>query len=168
MSITQFIAINQLQVTDAILLRKKFFGMVDHYVLFMGWRDQRPVFVANYKHGVQEVSQAELSKYLEKLVPEQIEYFPGDERARMQAWKRAWSRVGERAYDYISNNCEHFKNWVHHGEHRSEQVKVAGTVAQITGGALLVGALASRNPWLGLAGILAIAVGTGVKNAAED
>lgn len=167
MNITQFIAVHGLQVTDAILLRKKFFGMVDHYVIFMGWRSHTPVFVANYKNGVKEVNQEEMGRYMEKLVPTQIEYFPGNDREREAARRRAWSRVGEKAYDYLSNNCEHFKNWVHHGEHRSEQVRVAGNVAQIAGGGMLVWVLASRNPWLGLAGVLSIAVGSGLKDVAE-
>ena len=35
---------------------------------------------------------------------------------------RARSRLGERRYDVIRNNCEHFCNWCQSGEHRSSQV----------------------------------------------
>lgn len=168
MNITQFIAANGLQVTDAIILRKKFFGMVDHYVIFMGWRGRIPVFVANYKEGVKEVSQEEMGRYMEKLVPTQIEYFPGDEWEREEAWRRAWSRVGEKAYDLIHNNCEHFKNWVHYSQHRSDQVRAIGKFTQVGGVGLLVGSLASRNPWLALGGIAALLIGQGLKNAADD
>ena len=37
--------------------------------------------------------------------------------------QRARSRLGERAYRLLSNNCEHFCNWCISGQHRSEQVE---------------------------------------------
>jgi hypothetical protein len=35
---------------------------------------------------------------------------------------RARSRLGERRYDVVRNNCEHFCNWCQSGEHRSSQI----------------------------------------------
>ncbi len=35
---------------------------------------------------------------------------------------RARSRLGERRYDVVRNNCEHFCNWCQFGEHRSSQI----------------------------------------------
>lgn len=37
---------------------------------------------------------------------------------------RARSRMGEKKYDLVFNNCEHFALWCCPGEHRSEQVDV--------------------------------------------
>lgn len=37
--------------------------------------------------------------------------------------QRARSRLGERDYRLLSNNCEHFCNWCISGQHRSEQVE---------------------------------------------
>ncbi|MBI1287150.1 MAG: hypothetical protein GC178_06170 [Flavobacteriales bacterium] len=147
MTINQFVQVNGLGITDAIVLRKKFFGMVDHYALYMGVRENRHVFIANYTQGVREIGEDELAEFLTQLEPTRIERFPGNEIQRVSAIRRAWSRVGQQAYDYITNNCEHFKNWVHWGEHRSEQVEAAGKVvagaALIAGGALAIGLLAS-------------------------
>lgn len=36
--------------------------------------------------------------------------------------RRARSRLGERRYDLLNNNCEHFCNWCLRGESRSEQI----------------------------------------------
>jgi len=37
--------------------------------------------------------------------------------------RRARSRLGERRYHLLRNNCEHFCNWCQLGECRSEQVE---------------------------------------------
>ncbi len=36
---------------------------------------------------------------------------------------RARSRIGERRYSLVANNCEHFARWCRAGERRSEQVE---------------------------------------------
>jgi Lecithin retinol acyltransferase len=38
--------------------------------------------------------------------------------------RRARSRLGERRYDVLNNNCEHFCNWCQVGERRSTQIDV--------------------------------------------
>jgi HRAS-like suppressor 3 len=38
--------------------------------------------------------------------------------------RRARSRLGERCYDVLRNNCEHFCNWCQVGESRSAQIDV--------------------------------------------
>jgi len=39
--------------------------------------------------------------------------------------RRARSRLGEKKYRLLSNNCEHFVEWCLHDKHRSFQVEVA-------------------------------------------
>lgn len=148
MNLNDFVNINQLKQADAIILRKKVLGMVDHYAIFLGYRNNYPLFVANYRDGVQEVSEKDMIEVLAKYNPEEIERFNGSEFERQEAVKRGFSRLGERAYNYITNNCEHFKNWVHFGENRSEQVKEAGNLLAGTGVLLGIGAFASKNPKL--------------------
>lgn len=152
--INELINYNNLRPTDAIILKKKFIGMADHYALFMGYRNNEPLFIANYRDGVREVSAEDMQKYLQFLEPERIEYFEGNESERAEAINRAFSRLGERAYDYIANNCEHFKNWVHSGEHYSSQVNTAGNVALAAGAGAVIGGLAAKNK-------TAVAVGIG-------
>ena len=48
---------------------------------------------------------------------------PQDRCAGEDIVQRARSRLGERHYDLLSNNCEHFCNWCQLGECRSEQVE---------------------------------------------
>jgi hypothetical protein len=45
--------------------------------------------------------------------------------------RRARSRLGERRYDLLSNNCEHFCNWCKLGEARSSQVESLKTPAYL-------------------------------------
>ncbi len=129
MNLFEFIRLNNLKPADAIVLRKKFLGMVDHYAIFLGYRSGHAVFVANYRNGVKEIPHNELVMFLQKLEPTAIDRFPGQDNQRPNAVRRALARVGEKAYNYIANNCEHFKNWVHHGKNYSSQVKNVGNIA---------------------------------------
>ncbi|MDR2786638.1 MAG: lecithin retinol acyltransferase family protein [Treponema sp.] len=46
--------------------------------------------------------------------------------------ERAFSRLGEKGYDFTANNCDHFATWCKTGEHRSLQVdKVKNTIRSI-------------------------------------
>ena len=168
MSINEFIKTNNLKPTDALVLRKRFFGMVDHYVLFMGYRANRPMFVANYKDGVKEVSASEINKYLQVLEPQSIERFNGNENERMVAIKRALSRIGEKAYNYFGNNCEHFKNWVHYGKNYSSQVNVAGKSAMIAGAGIGIVGIAKKHPKTTLLGIGLLLVGAVLKDLSNE
>lgn len=168
MTLTQFIKVNNLQQADAIVLRKKILGMVDHYAIFLGYRGNQPVFVANYRDGIKEISLSEMKQLLQSLEPTQIERFPGPESQRNSAVVRAISRIGEQAYSYISNNCEHFKTWVHYGENRSKQVENVGNLALGIGAGTAIAALATRNPKVTTVALGLLLFGTILKNAAED
>ncbi len=122
MTLNQFIVSNNIKPADSIVMKKKLFGMLNHYVIYLGISDYKHVFIANYTKGVKIIPDNELQEFLQILQPIKIDRFPGPDSHRPAAVKRALSRVGERAYSYVSNNCEHFKNWVHRGEHKSTQV----------------------------------------------
>ncbi len=71
--------------------------------------------------------------------------------------KRAESRLGERDYNLVFNNCEHFVSWCKTGEHRSEQVNsvVAASVAGgVVGGMVLGGVFAA--PAIAAAGVYGV------------
>jgi CRISPR/Cas system CMR-associated protein Cmr5 small subunit len=168
MTLREFTRRNGLRATDALVLRKRFIGMVDHYVLYMGHRADQPVFIANYKNGVKEISNEEIIEYLKTLEPVRIEKFNGTEQERKLAFNRALSRVGERAYNYFSNNCEHFKNWVHFGDKYSSQVDKAGNIGLGTGGALTLAGLTSKNSKVTLWGAGILLAGALLKGLSKD
>ena len=141
MNIDLFIAQKNLMPADALILRKKFFGMLDHYVIYLGTNTQQHQFIANYVDGVKMVPNDQIHSLLQVYVPSNIERFPGRNEERPSAVRRALSRIGERAYNLVANNCEHFKNWVHTGIETSSQVQRAGAVITIGGlGLALIGA----------------------------
>jgi len=143
MTIQQFINLNSLQQADVIVLRKKFFGMVDHFAVFLGYDRYSgiPLFAANYTKGTQFISQQELASLLSQLVPERIERFTGNDEQRQQAVQRALSRIGANDYNYFTNNCEHYKNFVQTGMPHSEQAKNFGNGIAVGALVLLFGAL---------------------------
>jgi hypothetical protein len=93
-----------------------------HHGIYLG--DGRVVHYAGrikYPHGlIEEISLAEFSEG-RALRAEQgrTGHFNGNEIVR-----RARSRLGERRYDLLRNNCEHFCNWCQLGENRSFQVEM--------------------------------------------
>lgn len=163
--INQLIRNTGLQKVDAIVMKKRFIGMVDHYVLFMGMRNNTPVFVANYSSGVKEVPYNDMVTYLQMLEPTEILYFKGTKYEREEAEIRAKSRIGERAYDYISNNCEHFVNWVHSGKSYSKQVSSAGDLFLAGGAVAALGGLANKNETATYVGLGALLLGALLKYA---
>lgn len=168
MTVNSLVTANNLRQADAIVLNKKFLGMVDHYAIFLGYRNSSPVFVANYKDGVKEVSISDMHEVLQTLQPTAIERFIGSEIERRAAVVRAFSRVGERAYNYFSNNCEHFKNWVHTGEHRSAQVNTAGNALLVGAAGTAIYAIKNENPKAGLLALGLLLAGVYLKDVAED
>ncbi len=49
--------------------------------------------------------------------------FHHDASPRRITLKRAISRIGEKKYNLLFNNCEHFANWCKTGKHRSHQME---------------------------------------------
>jgi hypothetical protein len=167
MNVNTIIRNNNLREADAVVLRKKILGMVDHFAIFVGYRGNNPIFVANYKDGVKEVSNSEMSEILKTLQPKAIEKFKGNENERRIATRRALSRVGEKAYNYVSNNCEHFKNWVHSGEHRSEQVNKVGNIALTVATGTAINAIANKSAKSGAMAVGLLLLGAFLKDVSE-
>lgn len=166
----QFVRSNDLRPADAILLKKKFLGMVNHFAVYLG-RDKytnQPVFAANYKDGVQVLRKEEVNHFLQKLEPEKIDRFQGDEFERKGAIKRALSKIGRMDYNLISSNCEHYKNFVQNNNLYSKQVKNVGKTLLVAGTAsAIIGGASKSGKAVGL-GLLAVALGAIALSGAGD
>lgn len=172
-NIEHFVIVNNLQPADAILLNKKFFGMLDHFAVYLGRHPQtnKPIFAANYTEGVQLLTPVEVDQFLVKLVPSKIERFYGSLHQRREAVNRALTMVGKKSYNLIFNNCEHYKNFVQFNKKYSGQVDAAGKTAMIGGGIVALAGAASGNGkalgW-GLAFLALGALAVGAANQDND
>jgi len=167
MDVRSFVIQNQLKPADAVVLRKKFMGMFSHYVIYLGTRHGEPVFVANFFKGVSIISNNEINKQLVVYQPEKVDRFPGNVYQRRNAIERAWSKIGQKPYGLISNNCEHYKNWVHYGREISEQVSNVGKGTMVIGGAMALGGVLSSNSKMRNWGIGILIIGAILNSLAE-
>jgi hypothetical protein len=168
MNISKFIQDSNLKPADAIVLNKKLFGMLDHYAIYVGFIDMRPRFVANYVGGVEMIPEEKITDLLEVYVPSNIERFPGPNNKRGEAVKRALSRIGEKAYSLLLNNCEHFKNFVHHGIENSTQVEKAGYAMILGGTGLTLIGIDRKNTNTAILGVFIALIGIILAIAESD
>ena len=145
MSIDFFIRKYNIQAADAIVVKKLNFGLLKHYIIYLGFHDGEHRFMANYSQGIKLISYQELSKFLNVYAPVEINRFRGNKIQRFEALNRAWSRKGEQEYDLILNNCEHYKNFVHHGRPKSDQVQAFGTGLLATGAVIAASSASNKN-----------------------
>lgn len=104
-----------------------------------------------------------LQLFFDRLTPERIERFPGDEQGRIEAMKRAKGLADWEAYSWISNNWEHFKNYIPTGEFRSPQVVHIANIAMMCGLAAASFSLVRGKTKLALLGLLLAAAGVMVR-----
>lgn len=160
MTIEQFITAYNVKPADAIVVKKEKFGILDHYVIYLGKDDLgEHRFIANYTKGIQFIQPWELIAFLQSYVPVRLNRFIGNELQRVAAVRRALARLNERAYNLILNNCEHFANWVQKGLPKSEQVEDAGKVLAVTGAGMGLIGLTSKNEDVAMVGLLTAALG---------
>jgi hypothetical protein len=100
-----------------ILRRRAYF----HHGIYMG--NGKMIHYAGWLFGTRGlVEEVTLEQFTEGH-PYRIGRMPPDRRAGEDAVRRARSRLGERRYNLLKNNCEHFCNWCQLEECRSEQVE---------------------------------------------
>ena len=168
MNIKSFVVQNGLRPADAIVLRKKFMGMFSHFAIYLGDDDfGNPKFSANFTKGVKLLPNREINEQIKVYKPERIERFKGNNYQRTSAIERACSRIGENAYDFLSNNCEHYKNWVHYGKEISDQVDNVGAGSLAIGTTMAIGGLLSENSRVRNQGIGLLLFGALLKGLAK-
>lgn len=135
MFVRDFIEKNKLEQCDAVELTDPL-GL-KHYAMMVDEHGSlQPRFIANLSGGVQILSEKQIEEYVSKCEVTCIERHPGDKVQRRRSIIRALKRLGEKAYNIIFNNCEHFKNWLLYGKATSKQVVAMTTGASVTGFAL--------------------------------
>lgn len=159
MNIDSFIKINRLRPADAIVVKKVGIGLLKHYIIYLGVIDGHHRFMANYTKGINIISFAELGRFLNNYSPVQLNRFIGNDFERGDALDRAWSRKGEREYDLILNNCEHYKNFVHYGYSKSDQVENVGIGLVAAGSAIAVGGVAGKDDKAAIGGLVLAGLG---------
>ncbi|MCI4668191.1 MAG: lecithin retinol acyltransferase family protein [Bacteroidia bacterium] len=125
MTLNQFIYLKGLRPADVIVVEKIGFRLLDHYVIYLGVEFGSHVFVANMRSGVKKLSHRELNEMLPFFEVSRIRYFEGTEYERRNAVWRAKSKIGERGYNLLTNNCEHYANDVQRGRKYSHQTQIA-------------------------------------------
>lgn len=109
---------NNIKQGDGLVRSKSFFGLIDHYGLYVG---QSMVIENHPLHGVRLISLTEFFNGRQLL---RIKRFPGNEWSRQYAVDTAYKMIGTR-YDVLDFNCEHFVNNIHNVGTKSNQADVA-------------------------------------------
>jgi hypothetical protein len=158
-NINNFIQHYGLRPADAIVAQKLQFGLLKHYIIYLGFIEGEHRFMANYTKGIQLISRFELVQLLGTYGPVAVNRFKGNEFERQQALNRAWSRRGEQEYNLILNNCEHYKNFVHRGKAQSEQVTQFGAGLVAAGALMVAGSASNRNEQGTIGGLVLAGLG---------
>jgi Lecithin retinol acyltransferase len=158
MTLTQFINSNNLRPADAVELICPQVGFPKHYAVYLGTKNGLPEFIANITDGIQILSTERLTEFVQRYQVTNIERFKGNQHQRRYAVKRALSRIGEKAYNLVFNNCEHFKNWVLNGEGISKQAVSIGAGIAATGAAAYLLGMVSESNGLKKTGVIILII----------
>jgi hypothetical protein len=133
MILEQFISINNLKPGDAVVVKKDNIGLLDHYLIYLGYHYGEHKFIANYLRGTRILTYSEIHNYSQSFSPTRIRRFIGNEIQRDAAVQRALSRHDQNSYHLLLNNCEHFANYVQEGRSYSKQTTTFGAGMAVTG-----------------------------------
>ena len=92
-----------------------------HHGIYVG--NGRAIHYAGWFRSARGLVEEVTLEQFTKGRPYSIGRMPPDRRAGEEIVRRARSRLGERRYHLLRNNCEHLCNWCQLGECRSEQVE---------------------------------------------
>src|ERR1051325_5876502 len=111
-----------LQVADVVELVSPGTTFPRHYAFYIGNYHRRLSFLANTTTGVRVISGTELIHFMSQYEIVNVERHCQTDQERYFIIRRALTKLGENDYHLLFNNCEHFKNWVLHGNSHSKQV----------------------------------------------
>jgi hypothetical protein len=154
MTLNEFIKQNNLQPGDAVVAKKDNIGLLDHYLIYLGYHFGEHKFIANYFNGTKILSYSSLYDFSTKYSPTRIRRFIGNDIQRNAAISRALSMRDQNSYHLILNNCEHYANYVQLGSPYSQQTTLFGTSMAVTG--LAVAASSKSVAGKGVGAVMAI------------
>lgn len=132
-----FIYANGIQEADAIIAKKRGWRVFDHFIIYMGMRFGKHLFIANDANGgVKWFNEVEVIALIRQFDPINVRRFTGDSYQRQLALDRAKAEIG-RSYSLVDFNCEHLANYVQYGVRESQQVQAWKTGLGIAAGVLL-------------------------------
>ena len=140
----QFVQGTGLRPGDGIVVKKRFLGLLKHYVIYLGKKGRRHLFIANMTQGVQVLNSGQIGEFLRYMEPKKIIPFEGTDLERREAVKRAFSFPNRQNYNLLANNCEHFFNFTQSGRAYSKQTALFGTGLTV-GGLVMAVNKASKN-----------------------
>lgn len=127
MTLNEFIYWKNIRPADVIVIKKRGWGLLDHYVVYLGIDNGEHVFSTNMiGKGVQVIRGNRLIQMMPKFEAKRIRYFTGNEHQRRGAVQRAINAIGQEGYDPFYNNCETYANYVQTGKKFSHQAQVIG------------------------------------------
>ena len=103
--------------TRLIVRRRAYF----HHGIYAG--NGRVIHYAGWFHSVRGLVEEVTIEHFTAGRRYSIGRTPANRQRGEQVVQRARSRLGERCYHLLRNNCEHFCNWCQLGESRSEQIE---------------------------------------------
>lgn len=103
--------------TRLIVRRRAYF----HHGIYVG--NGRVIHYAGWFHSARGLVEEVTIEQFTEGRRYNIGQTPANRQRGEQITRRARSRLGERRYHLLRNNCEHFCNWCQLGEWRSEQVE---------------------------------------------
>ena len=120
--VRKFVNENNLQPGDAIVAKKIGYGVLDHFIVYLGNDYSNYRFMANSKQeGVRRYKEDEIIELVKSFEPIRIRRFKGSNYERQLAVERALSQEGQ-PYSLLGSNCEHFANYVQKRVKDSPQV----------------------------------------------
>lgn len=157
--IDSFVKQNNLRPADAIMVKKMPWKLLKHYIIYLGTYQNYHIFMANTISGIKIYNYHELMKDLQTFIPEKVDRFIGTLEERREAVTRALMRKDENSYNLILNNCEHLKNWIQKGEHKSEQVENIAKTTVAIGTTVAVSSLVMKSKGGAYAGLALMLLG---------
>lgn len=110
------IANKQILYGSHLVVRRDNFFRYEHHALYIG-----NGMVIHYADGV--IKCDNLDTFAQNATFE-IRHYTQTKYSSLQAIQRAFSKMGEKEYDLVFNNCEHFVNWCLNGEKYSIQANI--------------------------------------------